>query len=159
MIALREPRGDRVPQHVIVRIAVQEQQGRAGTAMAHADDGALRAHVEMLESREQGRDFGAAPAHRIAGIIGRRSFGCHGGLFRQCRRGDARRYACGQCLNQTAAVQACFQACFNVFGLKMRGHFSLPGQVSTKRWRRLGGKPFELYQRRGCNSNDHRRAP
>ena len=50
VIALRKPRGDRVPQHVIVRIAVQEQQGRAGAAMAHANDGALRAHVEMLES-------------------------------------------------------------------------------------------------------------
>ena len=101
----------------------------------------------MLESREQGRDFGAAPTCRIARIVGRNSFGYHGGLFRQCRRGDARSGACGQRLNQTATAHARLQAYFNVSGLKMHGHFNLPGQVSTKRWRGLGGKRFELYQR------------
>ena len=39
--------------------------------------GALGAHVEMLEAREQGRDLGAAPARRIAGIIRSGRFGQH----------------------------------------------------------------------------------
>jgi hypothetical protein len=35
---------------------------------------ALRPHVDMLESGEQGRDFSAAPARRVATIVSRRSF-------------------------------------------------------------------------------------
>ncbi len=120
VVVFREPRGDRVPQHVIVRIAVQQQQGRAGTAMAHANDGALGAHVDMLETREQSRDLRAAPAGRIAGIIGRRRFGEHRRLLRRCRRGDARRRACRQGLDQTAPAQAFFGR----FGSRMGGHFS-----------------------------------
>jgi hypothetical protein len=73
---------------VIVGIAVQEQQGRAGPTMAHADDGTLDADVEMLESGEQGRDFRAAPTGRIANIINSR-FVC--ASVPPGRRGDARR--------------------------------------------------------------------
>ena len=38
VIVFRKPRGDGVPRHVIVRIAVQEQQRRPRTAMAQAND-------------------------------------------------------------------------------------------------------------------------
>jgi hypothetical protein len=82
---------------------------------------ALRAHVEMLESREQGRHLRAAPAGRIARIIGRRRFGENRRLLRRCRRGDARcRRARRQGLNQTAPVQAFFDR----FGSRMGGHLS-----------------------------------
>ena len=82
VITLRQPGGDAVPRHVIARVAVQEQQGRARTAMAHANDGALRAHVEMLECREQSCDFGATPARRVTDIIGARRFSQHRSLLR-----------------------------------------------------------------------------
>ena len=75
VIVLREPRRDGVPQHVIVRIAVQQQHRRPGAAMTHADDRALGADVEMLEAREQRGDLGAAPTGGIADIIGGRRFG------------------------------------------------------------------------------------
>ena len=83
VIAFRKPRGDAVPRYVIARIAVQEQQGRARTAMPHANDCALRAHVEMLECREQGRDFGATPARGVTAIIGARRLGQHRCLLRR----------------------------------------------------------------------------
>ena len=79
VIAFRKPRRDAMPCRVSLRIAVQEQQGRARTPMTQANDGALRAHVEMPKSREQGCDFGAPPVRRIADIIG-------GGRLGQDRR-------------------------------------------------------------------------
>jgi len=79
----------------------------------------------MLEAREQGRDFGAAPARRIADIICRGRFGQHRSRLRQRRRDDDRcRRACGQGLNHTAAAQAFV----DLFGLKLCGHFSLTGE-------------------------------
>jgi hypothetical protein len=125
VVALRKPRRHRVPQHVIIGIAVEHQQRRAGAAVAHANDRALGADVEMLESREQGRDLGAAPARGVAGIIGRRRFGEHvlRRLVRQRRRGDAgRRCARGDRLHQTAAAQAFLDR----LGWKWRGHSCLP---------------------------------
>jgi hypothetical protein len=69
-----------------------------------------------------------------------------------------RRSLCFSGLFQAFAGPApALQSAFNVFGLKMRGHFSLPGQVSTKRRRGLGGKPFELYQR--CSRMQLKRSP
>ena len=141
VIALGEPRRDAVPQHVIVRIAVQQQHRRAGAAMAQADDGALGADVEMLEAREQRRDLGAAPAGRIARIIGGGRLRQHRRLLRGCRRGDARgRGARRQGLNQTAAAHAVFAA----FGLKMPGHLNLPALAEGYfggglKYRRSGG--------------------
>ena len=83
MVAFRKPCGDAKPGRVVLRIAVQEQQGRARTAMAHTYDGTLRANVEMLEIRKQGREFGAAPARRITDIVGRCCLGQHRGLLRR----------------------------------------------------------------------------
>jgi hypothetical protein len=53
--------------------------------MAQADDGALRAHVDMLEAGEQGRDFSATPARRVASIVGRRCFRQRCRLLRRAR--------------------------------------------------------------------------
>src|SRR5215471_2960470 len=53
VITLRKPRSEAMPCHVIARIAVQEQKRWPRTAVAQADDGAFRAHVEMLETGEQ----------------------------------------------------------------------------------------------------------
>ena len=83
MVAFRKPRGDAIPGRVVLRIAVQEQQRRAGTAMADTYDGTLRAEVKMLEIRKQGRELGAAPARRITDIVGRCCFGHHRGLLRR----------------------------------------------------------------------------
>ena len=86
MLVLRKPRSDAIPRRVVLRIAVQEQKWWAGTAVAQPDHGAVRAHVEMLESREQSRDFRAAPARRVADIICACRFGQHSCLLRRCWR-------------------------------------------------------------------------
>ncbi len=122
VIALCQPCSNGVPKHVVVRIAMEEQQRRAGTTVAHANDGALGAHVEMLKPREQGRDFGAAPPGRIAGIIVRGRLGQHRRLLRYGRRGDGCCGPCRQSLNQPATAQALV----DWSGLKMRCHLSLP---------------------------------
>src|SRR6516164_11820101 len=92
-----------MPRRVIAWIAVQEQERRPGTAMTQADDGAFRAHVEMLETGEQPSDLLAPPARRIANIIFARGLRHHCALLRCCRRGDL--YcsgARGQCFYETA---------------------------------------------------------
>ncbi len=124
VITRSQPRSDGVPQHMIVRVAMQQQQRRARAAVAHADDGALGAHIEMFEPWEQVRHFRAAPAGRIAGIIGGGRFGYDRGLLRQCGRGDCRSRARGQGLNQSAAAHAFV----GMSGLKMRHHSGLAKQ-------------------------------
>ena len=101
VVALRQLCRDLVPRHVALGIAVHQQQRRTRAAMAHADDGAARLHVEMLESREQGRDFGGAPAVRIAHIIGGRCNGrlilCESLSANRAGHRRARRQAPGTC--------------------------------------------------------------
>src|SRR6516164_9575151 len=92
-----------MPRRVIAWIAVQEQERRPGTAMAQADDGAFRAHVEMLETGEQPSDLLAPPARRIPNIIFARGLRHHCALLRCCRRGDVYcSRARGQCFHETA---------------------------------------------------------
>ena len=85
VIVLRELCRDRVPKHVIVRIAMKQQQRRPRTAMAQANDGALGAHIDMLEAGEQSRNLRAAPARGITRIIGGRRFGQNGRRFAPTR--------------------------------------------------------------------------
>jgi hypothetical protein len=70
VITLRQLCRDRVPKHVIVGIAMKQQERRSRTAMAHANDGAFGAHIDMLEGRKESRDCRATPARRITRIIG-----------------------------------------------------------------------------------------
>src|SRR6516162_214521 len=104
-MTLRKPRSEAMPCHVIAWIAVQKQERRPGTAMAQADDGAFRAHVEMLETGEQRSDLLVPPARRIANIIFARGLRHHCALLRCCRRGDVYcSRARGQCFNETASA-------------------------------------------------------
>ena len=110
VIALCELCCDRVPKHVIVRIAMKQQQRRPRTAMAQANDGALGAHIEMLEAGEQSRNLRAAPARGITRIIGGRRLGQDGRGLRQRGRSEARgcgaRGAGGRQLHQMTAAQS-----------------------------------------------------
>ena len=53
----------------------------ANEAVTQANDGAFGAHVDVLETRKQRRDLGAAPARRIAGVVGAGRFRQHGSLL------------------------------------------------------------------------------
>ena len=113
VIVLRKLRRDLVPADVILRIAVQQQQRRAGAAVAQADGGAAGAHVEMLEARKQRRDVGTAPAHRIALVVVGRGLGHDGacGRLRIGRRDGRGGYGCtrGHARHHVAAVDGRFR--------------------------------------------------
>src|SRR5438876_11380664 len=53
VVALRQFCSDRMPKHMIVGIAMKQEQRRPRTSMTHANDGALRPHIEMLEAGKQ----------------------------------------------------------------------------------------------------------
>jgi len=107
VIGLREARGDSVPRHVIDGVPVKHQQRRTRSAMAQTDDGALGAHIDMLETGKQVRDLAAAPARRIAHIVRGVCFGDDGGILRHRRCSNAGRCrAGGQHLHQITAAHA-----------------------------------------------------
>src|SRR5712691_3380475 len=60
-------------------------QERPGSPSTHANDGALRPHIEMLEAGKQRRDLRTAPSRRIAHIVLGRSFAHGRCLLRECR--------------------------------------------------------------------------
>src|SRR5215468_7031178 len=97
--------------------------------MAYTNDRTFRAHIEMLESWEQGRDLRAAPARWVATIIGARRFGQHGRLLRRRWRDPTRRRrARRQGLNQISPAHAVF----GLFGLAMLGHLSLTHEFQQR---------------------------
>ena len=126
MIIFCQTRRDLVPGDMIFGIAVQQQQRRTGSAVAQSNHRSTGPHIEMLESREQSGDLGAAPAGRVKRIIRFCRNGQHRGrrLLRERRGADdaGNRGARGQRLKQVATVHA-------FLGL-MLGHFALPGPGS-----------------------------
>src|SRR6185295_2812759 len=108
---------------MIVRIAMKQQQRRPRTAMAQANDGAVDAHIEMLEAGEQRRSLRAAPARRITRIIGGGSFGQNGRGLRQRGRSQAGGYgargAGGRHLHQMTPAHS-FSG--GIGSLQNRGH-------------------------------------
>jgi hypothetical protein len=64
MVMLGQLRGDLVPARVVLRVAMDEEERRAGAVVAQANYGPAGAHIEVR-----------TPASRVAGIVGG---GCHG---------------------------------------------------------------------------------
>jgi hypothetical protein len=124
VIVLSQPRGDPVPRHVVNGMPVQQQKRRPRAAVPQADDRSLRAHVEMLEPGEKRCDLCAAPARRVAQVIGGSGFRDHPRRLyrlRYCTRGDARRRGPG---GHRAHHPTPGYARF-VLGPRLRGHVSL----------------------------------